>query len=410
MVFALFLIALFGFVTGQVFRFGFSDGLVIQLTDILVFIAVAAWTLRELYHKRLFPHFKHPYTKPIVLFLSVGLLSLLINLTWLSWWQMLISSLYLVRWGIYALVFYEVKSFSKEQRKNIILALIISSVLLIFAGYMQYFFYPNLKTLYHLGWDDHLYRMFSTLLDPNFAAAMFSLICLLALSYIFSRKRLFDKSFFGATGLFLFSFVALLMTYSRGGFLTFAAGCFVLFALLKKRVYLVCFLTLLVLGIFILPKNLHSAGVELWRTASIFARTEAAQQALHIFSDHPILGVGFDSFRYAQKHYNYAAGKNWEVSHSGGGTDNSLLFVLATAGLAGFGSYLYLWSTIILRSYGAYKIGTVMTWDKTLTLVILSSIAALFVNSFFINSLFYTQVIFWLWILLGLVEKEYMRV
>jgi putative inorganic carbon (HCO3(-)) transporter len=406
MVFVLFLTALFGFVTGQVFRIGLSDGLVIQLTDLLVFLAVAAWTIRELYHKRLRHHFNHPYTRPIVLFLSIGLLSLLVNLTWLSWTQMFISSLYLIRWGNYALVFYEVKSFPKEKRKKIIHALLISSVLLIFAGYLQYFFYPNLKVLYHLGWDDHLYRMFSTLLDPNFAAATFSLICLLALSYLFSRKRIFDRSFFGAAVLFLFSFIALLLTYSRGGFLTFAAGCMVLFVLLKKRVYLFCFLTLLLLGIFLLPKNLHSAGVELWRTASIFARTEAAQQALHIFADHPILGVGFDSFRYAQKHYHYAAGNNWEVSHSGGGTDNSLVFVLATAGLVGFISYLYLWSTILMRSYSAYKIGTVMTWDKTLTLVILSSIGALFVNSFFINSLFYTQIIFWIWILLGLVEKE----
>ena len=177
-----------------------------------------------------------------------------------------------------------------------------------------------------------------------------------------------------------------------------------LFFLLKKWIYIWIFIALLVLGVFILPKNLGSAGVELWRTASVFARSDAAVQAATIFLDHPVFGIGFDTYRYAQKQYRFAAGKNWEVSHSGGGTDSSILFVLVTTGVVGLVAYGYLWTQIIRRMYMLYNTDKK---SRVLSIIILASICAMFVNSLFINSLFYPYVMFWLWSLLGLVELHY---
>lgn len=404
MIYILLLIALNSFITGQLLRFPLANGLVLQVTDMLVFLTVIVWSGRELYNKRFLQHFRHPYTKPILLFVVIGVVSLLANLTWLSPIQIVISSMYLIRWALYAGVFYVVKGLSIERKKTVFTALIISSVIILLLGYLQYIFYPNLKGLYFLGWDDHLFRMVSTIMDPNYAAAIFTLISLLSLGYLFNRKRLIDKSFYGASALFIFSFIALLLTYSRGGFLTFAGGTIAMFLLLKKRIYLFCFLTLLLIGILIIPKNLHSEGVELWRTASIFSRTESASQAIKMFTDHPLLGIGFDSYRYAQKAYHFAYGKNWEVSHSGGGTDNSLLFVLATTGMAGLAVYLYFGRVLIGHIYAVYKIGNNVSRTKTLSVIILASLVAMVINSFFINRLFYTQILFWMWILLGLIE------
>ena len=94
--------------------------------------------------------------------------------------------------------------------------------------------------------------------------------------------------------------------------------------------------------------------------------------------------MGFNAYRYAQKDYGFLTVDNIS-SRSGAGADPSLLFVLATTGIFGALTYAsalafpFLDSTISKRKY---------------RLVIISLIPALMLESLFINSLFYPQVMF----------------
>ncbi|MBI3070128.1 MAG: O-antigen ligase family protein, partial [Candidatus Levybacteria bacterium] len=130
-----------------------------------------------------------------------------------------------------------------------------------------------------------------------------------------------------------------------------------------------------------------------------FNRLESTGNAIAIFKDNPLIGVGFNAYRYAQYRYGFIKGENWQIVHSGAGTDNSFLFVLATTGIIGLISYLYLWWVILKKAYFEKS-------SKIISGVVFASVAGLALNAFFINSLFFPFIMAWMWILLGLTESN----
>lgn len=400
----LFYLLIFIIYLGQLGRIDLGSGVVVYLSDLLLIFILLVWSIKIIYNKK-YRVFKTYLTLPIGLFIFVCLVSWLFNFINLQTFELIYSMFYLLRWIIYGFVFLIVDSLNLNVKKNIIKILILSQLLFIILGLIQYSFYPNLRNLYYLGWDDHLYRLFSTFLDPNFAATQLNLFIFLLVPIILTNNFLSHKYKKLLLVIFSLSFISLLLTYSRSGYLMFTSGIFIsLWMLNKKRLILLSF-SLLTIGIVLIPKNLGSAGVELWRTASISARSKSLQQAIIIINDNPVFGVGFNSYRYIQKKYGFTDEKNWEVTHSGAGTDNSFLFVFATTGILGIFTYLYLWFVILKRNFNIYKKSRDYLNDKIFSVVIISSVIGLFVNSLFINSLFYPAIMFWMWTILGLGES-----
>ncbi len=391
----LFIVTIISFASGEIGRIDFRNGVAIHISDILLFITFLFWLLRI---KKNFKVFYFFLTKPLILFVLFCIVSLLLNPLSLSLTSLFLSSLYLIRWILYCSILFISRTFTLEERKKIFQTLLITGLSLVLFGYIQYFFYPNLRNLYYLGWDDHLYRLFSTLLDPNFTATILSFLLFMLLTLLISSKK--RRLLYLIC--FIISFIALLLTYSRSGYVMFIVGSVINLWLLRKRKLIFLLFVVLMFGIVVLPKDLGSAGVELWRTQSIIARSMDAQQAITIFLDNPILGVGFNTYRYAQKEYGFSNHRNWQVSHSDAGTDNSWLFVLVTTGVVGFILYILLWWRIIYMTYRVYKTNKSDSFEKTVAIILLSSIAGLFINAFFINSLFYPMVMLWMWVLIGL--------
>ena len=395
------------FATGQFFRINLSNGLVIHLTDLGVIALFTWWLIKYLNKRKGTTLFRHQLFRPLLYFALVTIVSLLVNSFKFSIQELLISSLYSVRWILYTCLIFITYSYSEKEKVKIIKILSLSGLSVVFAGFIQYFFYPNLRNLYYAGWDDHLYRLFSTHLDPNFTAVMiclllFIFIPLLLVHEIISKTQRYIL-FIG----FLLSFIALLLTYSRGGFIMFLVGGLISLFLLKKKSLISYFLSVLLLGIILIPKDFESEGVKLFRTASISARIDSASDVIAIIRDNPIFGVGFNTYRYVYKDYGFANQKNWEMNHSGAGTDNSFLFILATTGVVGFLAYIYLIASCVKYLWNIYIEEEDFTKRKTVSIIALSSILSLCVNSLFINSLFYPAVMFWIWILMGtLLEKN----
>ena len=334
----------------------------------------------------------------ISLFLLTGFISLIINAKYLTLQTFLTSFAYSLRFAAYACIIFAFQFLDQKFKDSLNIKLIAAGMVFTFIGFIQYFYYPNLRNLYYLGWDEHLYRLFSTFLDPNFAGAFLVLLLILVSENIISS---FSKNK-TRTAIFIFlwvlSLIAIILTYSRSAFIMLIIGITVL--LLVHRMFKILpFLIFLFLALLFIFSNRNIEGLNPLRIASVEARVESTEVALSIISKNPILGVGFNAYRYAQIRYGVREERGALASHADAGTDNSYLFVLATTGILGFLIFLDLWVNIIKIIVRNLKSGTYAR-------VALASIAGLLVNTVFINSLFYAPIIAWTFMLVGLTVSK----
>lgn len=149
-----------------------SGNISVTLFDITVGVIVIVWYMRLALLGTLQKTLRQPFFKHLLLFSTIGLLGLVLHVTSLNSLELGTAVLYLIRLLVYYSLFPLVLSLSKERKKQLTVTMMVTGVCIVLIGFMQYFFYPNLRNLYYLGWDDHLYRLFSVFFDPNFAGAL----------------------------------------------------------------------------------------------------------------------------------------------------------------------------------------------------------------------------------------------
>lgn len=378
------------FPLGEVARLSFNE-IAVTLTDIGIGLVSIIWISFNIYKKRTI---RAELFFPILIFIGAAFLSLLVNLGNVTIYESIVSSLYLVRWVAYSLIYFIVLDLDKSFLKKIPTFLLAAGGLILVGGFAQYFLYPDLRNLYYLGWDEHLYRMFSSFLDPNFLGAFFVLYLLFVIGLIFNSDNL-DKIKLLAI-LAIVTLVGIFLTFSRSAYLMLFVSVFTFLILKRKLKWILTFAIVLVLSIFLLSKNVpQTEGTNLLRTASAESKIESIIKALTIFKGSPIFGVGFNAYRYAQRDYGFV-NEEKQLIHSAAGTDNSFLFILTTTGIIGFISFLFL----------IYKIINLSLTKSSFSPVLFSSVVGLLINSLFINSLFYIFIMLWIWILIGLTESS----
>lgn len=387
-------ILLFLFPLGEIARFTIVNSVFLRVQDILVGIIFVVFTLRI----RFFC--SHTITKPIIVFFSLGVLSLIINSGNLEIGQIIISLLYGFRWIGYAAIFLTTSFFDKKIKEKIVWILLIVGTIFDVIGIAQYFLYQNLRNLFYLGWDDHLYRLFSSFLDPNYAGSFYVLFFLLLLGLLYKgikeRKKNNALIFF----LLFLTLASLFLTYSRSALLMFLTGTGTFFFLIgKKRLTVIPFLLVFMFMLVVSP-FFYLENVNIFRIASSKARLESFINAVAIIRDHPLIGVGFNAYRYAQIDYGFRKGEAALISHADAGTDNSFLFVLATTGVIGFLSYVYLWFSILRSAFFLHN------RNKIFATVAISSIGGIFIDSLFVNTLFFPSIMLWMWIILGIMDYK----
>ena len=310
--------------------------------------------------------FKGRLRYPIVFFIWTAVVSLLANAYRFPASEIIVSSLYLVRWMVYASIYFVIQGVSP---KFLLKGLYVFGVALSGLGIVQYFLYPYLRNLSYLGWDPHLFRVFSTLLDPNFAGLIFILTLFLG------AKQKYPLITQGIT------LAAFFLTFSRSSYLAFLVGITLWLFATKKAKYIVAVVTIFLLVLVFLPKP-DGEGVKLFRTVSTFARIGNWQRGLTLISQPRPFGHGFNTLRYEQRERGWVDDSEM-ISKAGAGLDNSLLFVLATTGILGFAAYIWLlWIQFKIKS-----------------LLLTTTLVAVIVHSMFSNSLFYPWVMVWMWIL-----------
>lgn len=376
------------FVLNQTLRIDLGNGIVINPLDLSVLVLVLAnFAANKSLRIKNIPTFIYP----LFIFIVIGSVSLIIN-PWLDPLHKIASFLYTVRLTIYILLFIQLYT-NMHQRDFVKDLMFFTGGVITFLGFFQYFFYPNLRNLYYLGWDDHLYRLFSTFLDPNFAGAYFALFYLYCLWRYIGENFYLKKIMYASVG--LSSIIALLLTYSRTGMIMLIVGIVVYLSLYKKLKILFFTLIALTTLFFVFAGDLE--GLNPLRTASVIARFDSLQNAFIILLYNPVIGIGFNSYRYAQIYYGFRGGDLSLTSHADAGSDNSYLFIAATTGVIGI--FLFISFLKRLRE-------SLLDLPRELKAITLSTLASILAGSIFTNILFYTPLLLWLFLVLSVTRLK----
>lgn len=320
---------------------------------------------------------KDTVIRAFLMFAGVALLSLCLTPVPVTGYEQIVSFLYLLRYtayfSFYPLIVYILGG--KVKPLFIFRLLSVTGLITAFLGWIQYSFYPDLRNLIYLGWDPHYKRIFSTYFDPNYLGFIF--VFLVILLFIVFRKTLLVWI------CLIFSFLTLAFTYSRSSFTSLAAGILFYSIALRKFLIFFCIVLLFAFVLPLLPRP-GGEGVKLERLFSIETRIGNWEQGIQLFSRFPILGVGFNTVRYARRAF-YSHDPDLEISHAGAGYDNSFIFVMVTTGIIGLAAYLYFLFRVFLRGGMLLK----------------TSVIAVIIHSMFLNSLFFPWILLWLWIVLA---------
>ncbi|MDP2637826.1 MAG: O-antigen ligase family protein [Candidatus Levybacteria bacterium] len=405
-VFIIFL-AIFSF--GETIRFRINENFFLKPLDLVMVTLFLLWIPIVL--RSLKAIFKDVLFIPISLFIFAMTISLAFNIRNFSSDEILVAFLYILRWVLYASLYFVVKNFSFKFKKKILFLLLLTGGLFLAFGFMQYFLYPNLRNLSYLGWDEHMVRLFSTFLDPNFSGAFYVLTLIFSLSVFFLLKVNKKLKLMWVVGIFsVINVIAIFLSYSRSALVMLLVSSFVYFVSIKKLYWFFGIILFLIIFILASLRNFDIENINLFRTASSQARIDSANTAIEIIKSNLIIGVGFNTYRYAQIKHGFRSSSGSVVSHADAGTDNSFLYVLATTGIVGLILYLNLLLAILRKSYETYKFHGSKEFQKNVSIVIISSIAGLIFNSFFINSLFYSFILIWIWILLGIISSSNIKI
>lgn len=368
---------------GQLLRFSFKLGerpINIHPIDLIVGLSAFTFLLSGNYKK---------IKKKYFSFFVIALFSLVLSLNQFSLIQVTAGSLYLIRLFAYFLflfftIFYIKRN--KEKRAFLYKSLIITSTVTAIFGWIQYFWYPDLRFLRFLGWDDHLYRLVGTFLDPIFIGLIIVFGFLLSLHKYNIKK---DKGYLLLSVFFL---ISLAFTYSRASYLALIFALFTYFPLKKIKVYVVIAFTL-VAALLFLPRP-EGEGVKLERVASIGARWTGYKETFGFYKTSPLFGIGFNNM--CSIRVNYYENKEIQIkSNACAGSDSGTLLILTTTGIVGliiFINTIY----VLSKNVGETK------YKK----VLVSVSMAIFVHSFFANSLFYPWIMGYFFILVAINMKE----
>jgi putative inorganic carbon (HCO3(-)) transporter len=194
--------------------------------------------------------------------------------------------------------------------------------------------------------------------------------------------------------------LALVLTFSTGGWLGALAGVLVVVAVLSRRGLAVRFGSAAALALVVvsglaiagfLPERLNP----LRQTGGF--RLDLWQSSLEMVRDHPLLGVGLDNFAYLyqQVYLREAAAAEPNLSHP----HNWLLHVWLELGFIGLVAFVWL----LVRAWRAARVSLARPQGRWLVAGALGAMADLLVHGFIDNSYFLVDLAFLFWLCLALI-------
>lgn len=293
---------------------------------------------------------KHFVSISIVLFLFFCF-SLFLSFSHYSPSQNSEAILYFIRIILYTLwilsciwMYMHTKRFFYHIKKSIVLL----TCLVLGIGFIQYFFYPDLRNLLYLGWDPHAYRFFGLFFDLPVSGAVLGSLLLVFLTKNFVNMKL-------QIGIISLLGIALLLTYARATYLAFVITA--LYLLLKNRKFIFAFVFVIIFScsLFLLPRP-GGEGINLFRLFSVESRIADYKQGAQIFMKNPIIGIGYNHIRAEKDKITNGLDIGLSESHAGASFHSSFLMILVTGGSIGFALYMGLLLHIMNRFHAVIPI------------------------------------------------------
>jgi hypothetical protein len=318
----------------------------------------------------------------------------------LSGYELLVSTAYLARWivyfGIYLVVINVVRSDDVMSLWHT-----LEATMLIFAafGIVQSLFIPHFAQVVYpesrpwVDWDEQGHRLVSTVLEPNIAAGMIVLTLLVQLAQLAGGERVpLWKP--------LLMFAAQIATLSRSALVALFVGGLLILSVRGVSRRMLRFGAVALLAVAVAsPKLIEYAQTytKLQVDASAMTRVTHWLRALQVFSDNPIIGVGFNTFGYVGEVYGWP-----RVGLAGNSMDGGLLFIAVMTGVLGLSLYLAMLGVIISRCRRVWRDVTMAPRYRALATGIAAATIAICVQSFFVNSILTVFVMEPLWLLWGM--------
>jgi len=387
---------------GEFARISLAKDITFRPVDIIILLLTISWLIIQFKKRRNI--LQIPGIKPVGAFFLICFLSLMLNFYWLNTNQFIISGFYLIRWLSYAGIYFAIRDTNKNfSRKFLPTLLLIDGLIILAIGIFQVIFFPSMVGMERFEWDRHMYRIVSVFLDPNFAGCFLVLYLLFVLARFFenltkNRKSKQTKVYAAIT---IVSLLAVYLTYSRSALLMLLASIIAFFFLIRKKKYILILLASTIIYVIVLSPKFYIENLNLFRVHSSMERIVSAKIAVEIIKKNPVIGVGFNTYRYAQSRYKFRRSFVNFTSHADAGTDNSFLFVTATTGVIGLIAYLAMWFHLLRNFYKKSK-----EKNNFRAASVFASIIGLFVSGLFLNSLFFWSLMLWLWTIMGITDSN----
>ena len=306
---------------------------------------------------------------------------------------------------LYMLVIFFVRG--QAERHLLLTGLFASAAVVCLYGLYQY---AHMLTLGEAAWVDNSAfpllqrRMYSTLYNPNLLSAFLLMVMGAAASMTICTGHRSHRWLY--VGLFAALSLCLILTYSRGAWLSAAALVIFFGFVWDKRLWL--------LFLLVPPVLVFYQGGVANRLLSIFMYSEADTSvsmrldmwtgALDMLWDHPVLGIGWGAFKYMYPVYNeFIQQAGITIYHA----HNMFFNIAAETGLAGFVFFLwflfgYGWHGLkLLRSDG------VSHFDRAVAMTMSAAVISQAVCGLGDYDLFSTQISLTFWLLCGIFSNMF---
>ncbi len=311
-----------------------------------------------------------------------------------------VSAFYVVRLSAYLLFGLFLRNLVRARILtcgDVLHGLLFYTVLSVLFGFVQLLLYPDFSVFVAEGWDPHKNRLVGALFDPNFLGAVlvFGFNLILGL-HTFTRAR--AHAFFYDFSLIALLLIGILLTFSRSAWLMLSISILAWGLLRYRKLLLISFL-LGFASYLAVPRIQTRLSHITDPSDSAHFRLISWSNTLDAYFRGPLRGVGYNSFRFVQKDLGIISA-GWG-GHSGGGSDSSLLLVLATTGPVG----LFLFLCFVLSPIFSFRRISANLWRT----IYVATLPALLMESFFVNSLFYPQILFLWGVLLAFATFSYIE-
>ncbi len=362
--------------------------------DIMLPVFAFFFVFQKIFIDRKWPRVS--FFLPAFVFGAIAILSFLLGAWDLDFKAQVLSAAYLIRFFsaiVFGIAALDLTRNDKEFRQTFFRNIFIIAGSIVFLGFLQFIFLPDIATFStEGGWDPHMGRLLGTWMDPNFVAGFLAFLTPIAIAQFYDTKNVRSKTILAI--LILSFLVALFLTFSRSGLLAAGIGLFIFFILRDPKIIILGFITIS-LGI-VFNERAQKRFIEFAGTVKSVAfqdtdeidptaklRIENWQKSFELFQKYPITGIGYNTYRYRAAEEGIVD----ESYFSSGGSDSTHLTVLITTGIFGFLAFLWFCGQIFFVNFKRF-----LKNKNVIALGFAGGLAALFCHAVFVNSFFFPLI------------------